>query len=48
MTLIHSILLYYCAVVCTLYLIFGGYKVIRNYIQKKIEQAAEAKISPGK
>ncbi|EIF6375182.1 DUF1378 family protein, partial [Salmonella enterica] len=26
MTLIHSILLYYCAVVCTLYLIFGGYK----------------------
>lgn len=35
MTLIHSILLYYCAVVCTLYLIFGGYKVIRNYIQKK-------------
>ncbi|EEH7186613.1 DUF1378 family protein, partial [Salmonella enterica subsp. enterica] len=24
MTLIHSILLYYCAVVCTLYLIFGG------------------------
>ncbi|ECH0319432.1 DUF1378 family protein, partial [Salmonella enterica] len=28
--------------------IFGGYKVIRNYIQKKIEQAAEAKISSGK
>ncbi|EIF9057272.1 DUF1378 family protein, partial [Salmonella enterica] len=26
----------------------GGYKVIRNYIQKKIEQAAEAKISSGK
>ncbi|EIU7608837.1 DUF1378 family protein [Salmonella enterica] len=48
MTLIHAVLLYYCGVVCTLYLILGGYKVIRNYIQKKIEQAAEAKISPGK
>lgn len=43
MTLIQTVLLYGCTAVCALYLIAGGYKTIRNYISKKIDQAAEAK-----
>ncbi|EHM48843.1 DUF1378 family protein [Hafnia alvei] len=43
MTLIQTVLLYGCTAVCALYLVAGGYKTIRNYIQKKIDQAADAK-----
>lgn len=43
MTLIQTVLLYGCTAVCTLYLIAGGYKTIRTYIRKKIDEAAEAK-----
>lgn len=35
MTLIQTVLLYGCTAVCALYLIAGGYKTIRAYIQKK-------------
>ncbi|EMW3203714.1 DUF1378 family protein [Escherichia coli] len=30
---------------CVLYLVSGGYKVIRNYIRKKIDDAAVEKLS---
>ncbi|EON8949620.1 DUF1378 family protein [Escherichia coli] len=45
MRFVQLILLYFCTVVCTLYLVSGGYKVIRNYICKKIDAAAAEKIS---
>lgn len=48
MTLIQTVLLYGCTAVCALYLIAGGYKTIRNYIRKKIDQAAEAKTTAAK
>jgi hypothetical protein len=47
MTFTQLSLLYYCAVVCSLYLVAGGYKTIRNYIQKKINQAAAAQNQKG-
>jgi len=43
MTLVQTVLLYGCTAVCALYLVAGGYKTIRAYIRKKIDQAAEAK-----
>lgn len=48
MTLIQTVLLYGCTAVCALYLVAGGYKTIRNYIRKKIDQAAEAKTAAAK
>ncbi|EED1372679.1 DUF1378 family protein [Escherichia coli] len=47
MTFLQLILLYFCTVVCALYLVSGGYKIIRNYIRKKIDAAAAEKISTG-
>lgn len=44
MTFLQLIMLYFCTVVCTLYLVSGGYKVIRNYIRKKIDAAAAEKV----
>lgn len=44
MTFLQLILLYFCTVVCALYLLSGGYKIIRNYIQQKIDDAATAKV----
>ena len=46
MTFLQLIMLYFCTVVCTLYLVSGGYKVIRNYIRKKTDAAAAEKILP--
>ncbi len=43
MTFVHTMLLYFCAVVSALYLVSGGYKVIRNYIRRKIDDAAAEK-----
>lgn len=43
MTFFQTILLYCSSAVCALYLVSGGYKTIRNYIQRKIDQAADAK-----
>ncbi|EKY6712202.1 DUF1378 family protein [Escherichia coli] len=45
MTFIQLILLYFCTAVCVLYLVSGGYKIIRNYIRKKIDAMAAEKIS---
>ncbi|HBA8920661.1 TPA: DUF1378 family protein [Escherichia coli] len=44
MTFLQLILLYFCTAVCVLYLVSGGYKVIRNYIRKKIDDAAMEKV----
>lgn len=45
MTFIQLILLYFCSVVCALYLMSGGYKAIRNYVRRKIDDAAAEKLS---
>lgn len=45
MIFLQLILLYFCAVVCVLYLVSGGYKIIHNYIRKKIDAMAAEKIS---
>lgn len=47
MTFLHLMLLYFCSAVCALYLVSGGYKIIRNYIRNKIDAAAAEKISAG-
>ncbi|HFG2842438.1 TPA: DUF1378 family protein [Escherichia coli] len=47
MTFIQQLQLYFCMVVCALYLVSGGYKIIRNYIRKKIDAMAAEKISAG-
>ncbi|EOB6369860.1 DUF1378 family protein [Escherichia coli] len=31
--------------VCALYLVSGGYKAIRNYVRRKIDDAAAEKLS---
>ncbi|AXF75874.1 DUF1378 family protein [Erwinia tracheiphila] len=48
MTLILTMLLYGSAAVCAIYLISDGYKTIRAYISKKIDQAVEEKTVPEK
>ena len=45
MTFIHQIMLYFSTAVCALYLVSGGYKVIRNYVRKKIDDAAQEKLN---
>ncbi|EOU8763775.1 DUF1378 family protein [Shigella dysenteriae] len=45
MTFVHTMLLYFCTVVSALYLVSGGYKVIRNYVRRKIDDAAAEKLS---
>ncbi|MGX5056728.1 DUF1378 family protein [Enterobacter asburiae] len=45
MSFIQTVLLYFCTVVSALYLISGGYKAIRNYVQKKINDAAAEKVA---
>ena len=45
MTFVHTMLLYFCTVVSALYLVSGGYKAIRNYVRRKIEDAAAEKLS---
>ncbi len=45
MTFIQQLQLYFCTVVCALYLVSGGYKAIRNYVRRKIDDAATEKLS---
>ncbi|WP_253030750.1 DUF1378 family protein [Escherichia coli] len=45
MTYIHQIMLYFTTAVCALYLVKGGYKVIRNYARKKIDEATQEKLN---
>ncbi len=46
MRFVQLILLYFCTVVCTLYLVSGGYKVIRNYIRKRLMPRRRKKSAP--
>ncbi|HAX5206076.1 TPA: DUF1378 family protein [Escherichia coli] len=48
MTFLQLILLYFCTVVSALYLLSGGYKVIRNYVQGKINAAAAEQLKAAK
>ncbi|HFP0290439.1 TPA: DUF1378 family protein [Escherichia coli] len=43
MSFVHQIMLYFCTAVCALYLISGGYSVIKNYFQRKIDERAAEK-----
>lgn len=43
MTSIQLLLLYFCTVVSALYLLSGGYKVIRSFIAVKFESAVAEK-----
>jgi len=43
MTSIQLLLLYFCTVVSALYLLSGGYKVIRSFIEAKFENAVAEK-----
>ncbi|MCP1694709.1 hypothetical protein J2T26_004610 [Citrobacter farmeri] len=45
MTFIQLMLLYFSTAVCALYLVSGGYKAIRSYVRKKIDDAAAEKLS---
>ncbi|ENA6021090.1 TPA: DUF1378 family protein [Escherichia coli] len=47
MTFIHIVMLYFCTVICVLYLITGGYKFVRNYVRNKIDAAAAEKLRSG-
>ncbi|EKK5468557.1 DUF1378 family protein [Escherichia coli] len=39
MLFLQLILMCFCTAVCALYLLSGGYKVIRNYAQSKTDKA---------
>ncbi|MFP1749201.1 DUF1378 family protein [Lonsdalea quercina] len=45
MTLIETGMLYFSTAVGVLYLVSGGYKSIKAYVEKKIDAAAAAKAS---
>lgn len=47
MTFIQQLLLYFCTLVCVLYLVSGGCKAIRSWWQKKIDERAAEKIIAG-
>ncbi|MCV5404271.1 DUF1378 family protein [Escherichia coli] len=39
------ILLYFCTAVCVLYLLSGGYRVVRDFWRRQIDKRAAEKIS---
>ena len=45
MTFIQLILLYFCTAVCVLYLLSGGYRVVRDFWRRQIDKRAAVKIS---
>ncbi|EPT7279584.1 DUF1378 family protein [Escherichia coli] len=45
MTFIQLILLYFCTAVCVLYLLSGGYRVVRDFWRRQIDKRAAEKIS---
>lgn len=45
MTFIQLILLYFCTAVCVLYLLSGGYRVVRDLWRRQIDKRAAEKIS---
>ncbi|EER5847444.1 DUF1378 family protein [Escherichia coli] len=45
MTFLQLILLYFCTAVCVLYLLSGGYRVVRDFWRRQIDKRAAEKIS---
>ncbi|ETJ80939.1 hypothetical protein Q455_0203710 [Escherichia coli ATCC BAA-2192] len=45
MRFVQLILLYFCTVVCTLYLVSGGYRAMRDFWRRQIDKRAAEKIS---
>ncbi|EKQ6923639.1 DUF1378 family protein [Escherichia coli] len=45
MTFIHQVMLYFCTVVCVLYLLSGGYSAVRDFWRRQIDKRAAEKIS---
>lgn len=45
MTFLQLILLYFCTAVCVLYLLSGGYRVVRDLWCRQIDKRAAEKIS---
>ncbi|HHU8071447.1 TPA: DUF1378 family protein [Escherichia coli] len=45
MTFINQLMLYFCTVVCVLYLLSGGYRAVRDFWRRQIDKRAAEKIS---
>ncbi|MGT7856872.1 DUF1378 family protein [Escherichia coli] len=45
MTFLQLILLYFSTAVCVLYLLSGGYRVVRDFWRRQIDKRAAEKIS---
>ncbi|WP_096302244.1 DUF1378 family protein, partial [Escherichia coli] len=45
MTFIQLIMLYFSTAVCVLYLLSGGYRVVRDFWRRQIDKRAAEKIS---
>ncbi|MCV2929031.1 DUF1378 family protein [Escherichia coli] len=45
MTFLQLILLYFCTAVCVLYLLSGGYRVVRDFWCRQIDKRTAEKIS---
>ncbi|WP_044711850.1 DUF1378 family protein [Escherichia coli] len=45
MTFLNQLMLYFCTVVCVLYLLSGGYWALRDFWRSQIDKRAAEKIS---
>ena len=45
MTFLQLIMWYFCTAVCVLYLLSGGYRVVRDFWRRQIDKRAAEKIS---
>ena len=45
MTFLQLIMLYFCTAVCVLYLLSGGYRVVRDFWRRQIDKRAAEKIT---
>ncbi|EQB6813204.1 DUF1378 family protein [Escherichia coli] len=45
MTFLNQLMLYFCTVVCVLYLLSSGYRAVRDFWRRQIDKRAAEKIS---
>ncbi|WP_100008865.1 DUF1378 family protein [Escherichia coli] len=45
MTFLNQLMLYFCTVVCVLYLLSGGYSAVRYFRHRQADKSAAEKIS---
>ncbi|EHY9876543.1 DUF1378 family protein [Escherichia coli] len=45
MTFLNQLMLYFCTVVCVLYLLSGGYRAVRYFRRRQADKSAAEKIS---